>query len=69
MSSNTLDTSDSKNKHLTNDALIFYADDEEVNRELVTGELKQAGYQVEVFGDGQALLDKLPTKLAGTHIA
>jgi len=45
--------------HLTKNALIFYADDEEVNRELVTSQLVLAGYQVEVFPDGQALLDKL----------
>jgi two-component system sensor histidine kinase ChiS len=45
---------------LTKNALIFYADDEEVNRELVTSQLIEAGYQIEVFPDGQALLDTLP---------
>jgi len=44
---------------LTKNALIFYADDEEVNRELVSSQLVEAGYQIEVFPDGQALLDNL----------
>jgi signal transduction histidine kinase/DNA-binding response OmpR family regulator len=45
---------------LTKNALIFYADDEEVNRELVTSQLVEAGYLIEVFPDGEALLEKLP---------
>ena len=49
--------------NLTNNAIIFYADDEEVNRELVTSQLVEAGYQIEVFTDGQSLLDQLPHAL------
>jgi len=45
---------------LTKNALIFYADDEEVNRELVASQLLDAGYQIKVFPNGQALLDSLP---------
>jgi signal transduction histidine kinase/DNA-binding response OmpR family regulator len=44
---------------LTKEALIFYADDEEVNRELVSSQLLAAGYRVITFPDGQALLDRL----------
>jgi len=51
-----------KNK-LTENALIFYADDEEVNRELVTSQLVAAGYQIKVFPDGQSLIDYLPCAL------
>ena len=44
---------------LTRNALIYYADDEEVNRELVSTQLLAAGYRVLTFADGQSLLDRL----------
>jgi len=59
MRDNTSITLKDNQSNLTNNALIFYADDEEVNRELVTSQLVLAGYQIEVFPDGQALLNKL----------
>ena len=40
-------------------ALIFYADDEEVNRELVRSQLSQAGYQINTFINGTSLLQQL----------
>jgi two-component system sensor histidine kinase ChiS len=60
VSDHTSDSFKNDPRNLTNNALIFYADDEEVNRELVASQLAQAGYQVEVFSDGQALLNMLP---------
>jgi|GEM_PF-288017 len=59
MRDNASSTLKDSQSDLTKNALIFYADDEEVNRELVKSQLVQAGYQIEVFPDGQALLDKL----------
>jgi len=59
MNDNASSTLKNNQSDLTKNALIFYADDEEVNRELVTSQLVQAGYQIEVFPDGQALLDEL----------
>lgn len=44
---------------LTRNAMVYYADDEEVNRELVSSQLLEAGYRVKVFADGQSLLDQL----------
>jgi len=63
MRDNTSVTLKDNQSNLTDNALIFYADDEEVNRELVTSQLVLAGYQIEVFPDGQTLLDKL------THVS
>lgn len=40
-------------------ALIFVVDDDEVNRELVKAQLQNAGYQVECFGGGHPLLERL----------
>ncbi|MDX1453069.1 MAG: response regulator [Oleiphilaceae bacterium] len=40
-------------------ARVFYADDEEVNRELVRSLLEQAGYKVETFADAHALIHRL----------
>lgn len=53
-------TSEEDTKSLTKNALILYADDEEVNRELVASQLVAAGYQIEVFPDGRSLLEQLP---------
>lgn len=47
------------NNTLTENALIFFADDEEVNRELVSSQLLAAGYRIEIFPDGQTLLNRL----------
>lgn len=52
-----------KQKGLTEGALIYYADDEEVNRELVSCQLVAEGYQIAVFPDGQSLLDSLADSL------
>ena len=48
---------------LTKNALIYYADDEAVNQELVASQLVAAGYLVELFPDGQSLLDQLSTSV------
>ncbi len=43
--------------------LIFVVDDEPINREVISGQLRQAGYRVEVFEDGLAFLSKLNVDL------
>lgn len=47
------------NNTLTQNALILFADDEEVNRELVASQLLAVGYRVQTFADGQSLLEYL----------
>ncbi len=40
-------------------ALVFYADDEKLNRELVETLLKNAGYEIRTFGNGEDLLSEM----------
>lgn len=44
-------------------ALIYYADDEEVNREIVRSLLRNAGYVVETFTNAQSLINSMQEKL------
>ena len=53
-----------KEKQTSSDGpLIFVVDDEAVNCELVSSQLKKQGYQIEIFEDGLKVLARLTEKL------
>jgi len=58
------DSVESSEQHTSCDGpIIFVVDDEPVNCELVSSQLRKQGYQVEVFEDGLKVLSRLTEKL------